>query len=408
MQENDSIKAGTSQSTEHSDAKPEKIVKKARTRERKTSAKKQTLLPPGQFRNILAAAIILCLGLIGVIIFMLARDTTPPVIQKVSLSDMTEASAIITWQTEKPATSQVKTCESNTCVSTELDGTLVSNHSVTLTDLKPNTKYQFTVISKDKHKNEARLDIELTTPVQPYAIPLVISGVRISNITDLSATITWQTDRPATSQVEYGETDFYGLIASDDKELTTNHSITLTGLKPKISYNFGVKSKDAGGNEAISEARTFVTISTAAAATEVGPEIGKRAPDFTLPTLDGKEASLSQFQGKKVILHFWETSCSACESETPHIQAIFDGWSHDDLEIVAVSVGERAAFVQSFMDRRTLTFPVLLDSDGAVSNIYQVSTFPTTFFINADGIISQIKRGAFMSQFEIEAILKLL
>lgn len=408
MQENNDIKSGEPQSTEHSAAEPEKVVKKARRRSRKPTTKKQTLIPPRQFRNILAAAIILCLGIAGFIIFILAGDTTPPVIQKVALSDVTEANAVITWQTNEPSTSQVEIWDSNVSVSTELDGTLAANHSATLTDLKPNTRYRFTVISKDKRGNEAKLGIELTTPPQPYVPPLVISELKISNTTDFSATITWQTDRPVTSQVEYGETDSYGSIASANKEPMTKHSITLIELKPKTSYHFIVKSKDAGGKESASEDRTFITLSTAAAAVEVGPEIDKRAPDFTLPTLDGKELSLSQFRGKTVMVNFWLTSCSACASEMPDIQAVFNTWSRDDLEIFAVNVGERAAFVRSFFSSRGLTFPALLDSDEAVSDIYQISTIPTTFFIDADGIVSEIKQGRFTSQSEIENILKSL
>src|SRR4030043_880524 len=168
MQENDSIKSGKPQSTEHSDAEPEKIVKKARKRGRKPTAKKQPPIPPGQFRNILAAAIILCLGLIGFIIFILTNDTTPPAIQKVSISDVTEATAVITWQTNEPATSQVEIWDSNVSAVTELDGTPVVNHSATLTDLKPDRSEEHTIISKDKRGNEAKLEIELTTPSQPY------------------------------------------------------------------------------------------------------------------------------------------------------------------------------------------------------------------------------------------------
>lgn len=408
MQENNDIKSGEPQSTEHSDAEPEKIVKKARKRGRKPTAKKQPPIPPGQFRNILAAAIILCLGLIGFIIFILTKDTTLPVIQKVSISDITEANAVITWQTNKPATSQVEMWDSNVSVSTELDKALVTNHSVTLTDLKLNTRYRFTVISKDKHGNKAELEIGLTTPPQPYVPPLVISELKISNITDFSTTITWQTDRPATSQVEYGETDSYGSIASASKEPATKHSSTLIGLKPKTAYHFIVKSKDTFGKEAASEDRIIITLSTAAAAIEVGPEIGKRAPDFTLPTLDGKELSLNQFLGKMVMVNFWLSSCGACASEMPDIQAIYDRWSRDDLEILAVNMGERAAFVQSFVDSRGLTFPVLLDSDEAVSGIYQIHDTPSTVFINAEGIVSDIKQESFTGEPEIERMLNSL
>jgi len=313
MPENDSIKPGYFQRTEHSAAEPEKIAKNAPKRGHKPPTKKQTPIPSGQLQKILAAAIILCLGLIGSIIFILTRDTMPPVIQKVSLSDITEASTTITWQTDKPATSQVAIWDSEVSTSTELDEALVTNHSAPLTDLKPNTRYQLTLISRDKGGNEARLEIELTTPTQPSATPPVIS---------------------------------------------------------------------------------------------VGPEMGKLAPDFTLTTLKGEQISLSQFRGKIVMVNFWQSTCSNCGEEMPYLQAIYNKWPHDKLEILAVSVGEKAAFVQSFVETRGLTFPALLDSDEAVSEIYQISRFPTTFFVNADGIIKEIKTGAFTSQSEIEAILK--
>jgi peroxiredoxin len=92
----------------------------------------------------------------------------------------------------------------------------------------------------------------------------------------------------------------------------------------------------------------------------------------------------------------------------PYLQATYEKWPNDKLEILAISFGERAALVQSFVDRQGLTFPVLLDSDEAVSEIYHISRIPTTFFVNANGIIKEIKTGAFTSQSEIEAMLKSL
>jgi peroxiredoxin len=407
MLENNSTKPRNPRRVRHGAVEQEEIVEKTRKRGRTPSTKKQGLIQPRQLQKILVAVIILCLCLVGFIIFTLARDTTPPVIQSVSLSDMKEKSTTITWQTNEPSTSQV-VCGPDVCTPTEPDEALATNHFATLSALKPNTRYQLILISRDKGGNEARLEIELTTPIQPYATPPMISGVKVFNITDSNATISWVTDKPATSQVEYGTTDAYGSTTPPDDELTTSHGVALTGLKPNTTYYFKVKSEDAGGNEVMSESRTFTTLSAAAAAVEIGAEVGKRAPDFTLPTLDGKEVSLSQFRGKTVMVNFWQSSCSACRDEMPYLQAIYEKWPRDKLEILAISVGERAAFVQSFVDRQGLTFPALLDSDEAVSEIYQISSFPTTFFINADGIISEIKEGRFVSQFEIEDILKSL
>ena len=404
MTESNNLKTDDLQYTEHNAAEPEKIVKKPQKSGRRPSAKKKGSILSGQLQKILAAAIVLCLGLAGFIIFILARDNTPPVIQQVSLSDMAESSVIITWQTDEPATSQVTIWDSEVYNSTKADETLVTNHSATLNALKSNTKYKLILISIDKSGNETRLEIELTTPLQPYANPPIISEVKVFNITDSSATITWQTDVPATSQVEYGTTNAYGSTTPPDNELTTSHSVALTGLKPSTTYYFGIKLQGAGGNEA----QTFITLSSAAVNVEIGVGIDKRAPDFTLLTLDSKALTLSQFKGKIVMVNFWQASCSACKEELPYLQAIYQEWPRDKLEILAISVGDRAVFVQSAVDSEGLTMPALLDSGEAVSEIYRITRFPTTFFINNDGIIKGIKEGRFKSQSEIEDILNSL
>ena len=89
--------------------------------------------------------------------------------------------------------------------------------------------------------------------------PPVISGADISHVTESRATIKWETDELATSQVEYGTSDAYGSITVLDEKLTTSHSVTLTELKPETTYHFRVKSQDAATNESVSEDYTFVT-----------------------------------------------------------------------------------------------------------------------------------------------------
>ncbi|MBA7715755.1 hypothetical protein ES703_124813 [subsurface metagenome] len=89
--------------------------------------------------------------------------------------------------------------------------------------------------------------------------PPVISEVYISDITELSATINWVTDEPATSQVEYGTTSAYGDTTLLNEELDTNHSVTITELEPETSYHFRIKSADEAGNEALSGDDNFTT-----------------------------------------------------------------------------------------------------------------------------------------------------
>ena len=90
-----------------------------------------------------------------------------------------------------------------------------------------------------------------------------IAEVGASGITTSGATITWTTDEPATSQVEYGVTAAYGYATSLDKNTTTSHSVTLSELDAGTTYYYGVISVDEAGNQATSdpgEDRTFATL----------------------------------------------------------------------------------------------------------------------------------------------------
>jgi hypothetical protein len=87
----------------------------------------------------------------------------------------------------------------------------------------------------------------------------VISAVMASSITQTSAIITWTTDEPANSQIEYGATATYGSVTALDASMVTSHMQALTGLSGGSTYHYRVKSTDGAGNGAVSEDRTFAT-----------------------------------------------------------------------------------------------------------------------------------------------------
>jgi len=89
--------------------------------------------------------------------------------------------------------------------------------------------------------------------------PPTISGVGASNITATAATITWMTNEPATSQVEYGPTTSYGQSTSLDSTRVTSHTVTLSNLTAATVIHYRVKSSDAAGNAAVSGDLTFTT-----------------------------------------------------------------------------------------------------------------------------------------------------
>src|SRR3989344_635013 len=114
------------------------------------------------------------------------------------------------------------------------------------------------IIERDGLFAQAQVDVIVVTG--DTTAP-VISAIG-ANTTNTTATITWTTNEPATSQIEYGFTTSYGQSSTLDNTLTTNHSVVLTGLSQNALYNYRVRSKDSSNNEVISTNRTFNTTGT--------------------------------------------------------------------------------------------------------------------------------------------------
>ncbi len=132
-----------------------------------------------------------------------------------------------------------------------------------------------------------------------------------------------------------------------------------------------------------------------------GPVIGKLAPDFELANLDGRFVSLSDFRGKPVFLNFWASWCGPCRFEMPFIQEMYEGLSDDGLIVLAINVEEDPDTIKEFIEDFGLTFPVLLDTNSGVRLKYNVRGIPATFFIDKNGIIQDIKIGAFTGEMDI-------
>ena len=132
------------------------------------------------------------------------------------------------------------------------------------------------------------------------------------------------------------------------------------------------------------------------------PQVGKQAPDFQLPNLEGQPISLSDFRGKPVLVNFWAVRCPPCRFEMPFIQAIFEESSDTELVVLAVDIGEAPSTVKDFIQSGNFSFPVLLDTSQDVALEYNIRAIPTTFLIDKDGIIQEIRVGAFPSMLEIK------
>lgn len=130
------------------------------------------------------------------------------------------------------------------------------------------------------------------------------------------------------------------------------------------------------------------------------PRIGFAAPDFELTTLDGESISLSDHRGKVVFVNFWASWCPPCKSEMPAIQSIAEDYPPDQVVILSINsiFQDDLTAVQDFVVTYGLTFPVLLDTNGDVSRLYQVQALPTSYFIDRQGVIQKVVYGGPLSE----------
>ena len=120
---------------------------------------------------------------------------------------------------------------------------------------------------------------------------------------------------------------------------------------------------------------------------------GKPAPDFTLQTLDGKTVKLSDLKGSVVVLDLWATWCPPCREGLPHLDETYQAMKGDGLKAFAVNVREEKAQVQGFVDQTKLKVPVLLDTEGKVSDAYMANAIPETVVIGKDGMVKKVVVG---------------
>lgn len=117
-----------------------------------------------------------------------------------------------------------------------------------------------------------------------------------------------------------------------------------------------------------------------------GPVVNKNVLSFELDTLSGEPLSVKDYHGKYVILNFWATWCGPCRFEMPALQNVFSE-NQSEVKVVAVNFNENPETVRAFVDELKLTFDVVLDPGAVVQEMYQVHSYPTTYFIDKEGII---------------------
>ena len=109
------------------------------------------------------------------------------------------------------------------------------------------------------------------------------------------------------------------------------------------------------------------------------------APDFTLDSLDGSAITLSNMEGRVVVLDFWATWCNPCVRSMPHLQRLYERYAGQEVVVLAINVAEERGEVAKFMAENGYTFTVLLDSDSTVTDDYDVKGIPYTVIVDREG-----------------------
>ena len=120
-------------------------------------------------------------------------------------------------------------------------------------------------------------------------------------------------------------------------------------------------------------------------------ELGTKAPDFKALTLDSipREKRLADYRGQVLMINVWATWCLPCRVEMPSIEALNKAYASKGLKIVAVSIDDPGtdATIRAFVKQYGLTFEVLHDAQGKISDQYDITGYPETFIVGKDGII---------------------
>ncbi|MFC3121459.1 TlpA disulfide reductase family protein [Agaribacter flavus] len=136
----------------------------------------------------------------------------------------------------------------------------------------------------------------------------------------------------------------------------------------KKAFHFFISSLSLGALLAVSQASAVET-----------------APDFTLKSKESGNIRLSEQRGNMVLINFWASWCGPCRQELPEMEALYQEYQDLGFEILAVNVDENSASADTLLNDIEVSFPVLYDPNGEVSQLYDVSAMPTTVLVDRDG-----------------------
>lgn len=115
---------------------------------------------------------------------------------------------------------------------------------------------------------------------------------------------------------------------------------------------------------------------------------GETAPDFTFLGEQGHELRLSDYAGTPIVLNFWASWCPPCRMHLPHFQEAFERYGNE-VKFIMINFDEPIDVARDYIDGAGYSFDIYFDAMREGATAYGVTGIPETFFIDADGIVTE-------------------
>jgi cytochrome c biogenesis protein CcmG/thiol:disulfide interchange protein DsbE len=117
------------------------------------------------------------------------------------------------------------------------------------------------------------------------------------------------------------------------------------------------------------------------------PLVGRAAPNFTLPQLDGPPVTLAKLRGQVVVINFWASWCTECQVEQAALDQMWQHFQDSGVVVIGVNFQDTAGAARSFVGTADVMYPVVEDADSHTALAYGLRGVPETFVVNQSGRI---------------------
>lgn len=135
-----------------------------------------------------------------------------------------------------------------------------------------------------------------------------------------------------------------------------------------------------------------------------GRDSPQPAPPFSVVDFRGRKRTLESFRGKPLVLNFWASWCVPCRAEMPAFEKTYRAYD-GRVQFLGIASGDTEGKARAFAAERDVTYPLALDGDDSISRAYSLFGLPSTYFVDADGVVVDSRAGE-MSETELNRKLR--